>query len=128
MITRGIRITDLGKIMKMHEKFYRQLEQPSFLNMIDSFLIEDDNNEIITAGLVEKVAEGMLVTNKEMSEIKIGKALIEAKDRMSHICISNNIRDLYAFVDKDTYAKHLIQHGFTETSNRALKLRVMRHG
>lgn len=112
----------------MHEKFYRQLEQPSFLNMIDSFLIEDDNNEIITAGLVEKVAEGMLVTNKEMSEIKIGKALIEAKDRMSHICISNNIRDLYAFVDKDTYAKHLIQHGFTETSNRALKLRVMRHG
>jgi hypothetical protein len=123
MNVRGIKITDMVKIMKLHDKFYRELEQPSFLHTIDSFLITDDNDEIITAGMIEKVAEGMLVTNKHQSEIKIGKALIEAQSRMSHICKVNNIRDLYAFVDNNTYAKHLLQHGFIE-SNRAFKLRV----
>lgn len=110
-------------ITELHNKYYSQLEHPSFLNMIGSFIIEDDDSKMIMAGIVEKVAEGMLITNVEQGELKIGKALVEAQKHMSLICKVNNIRDLYAFVDNDTYAKHLIQHGFIE-SNRALKLRI----
>lgn len=127
MNIRNVKISDLSNIMNLHEKFYNQFEQPSLLNMINAFIIDDDNGEMIMTGIVEKVAEAMLVTNKDKGEIKIGKALVEAKERMSNICIANNIRDLYAFVDNNTYAKHLIQHGFHESSNRALKLRVS-HG
>ncbi len=116
--------TDLNEIRKLHEKYYSQFEFPPFHDCLNAFVIEDENKEIVIAGSVEAVAEAMLVTNKAKSEIKIGKALVEAQRCSVFTCKVNGIRDLYAFVDKDAYAAHLIKHGFIE-SDRALKLRIL---
>jgi hypothetical protein len=115
---------DLDEIRKLHERYYSQFEFPPFHDCLNAFVIEDENKEIVMAGSVEAVAEAMLVTNKAKSEIKIGKALVEAQRCSVFTCKVNGIRDLYAFVDKEAYAKHLLQHGFVE-SDRALKLRIL---
>jgi N-acetylglutamate synthase-like GNAT family acetyltransferase len=123
MNIRALKLNDLEEIKELHDRYYRHFEFPSFLNMLNAFVIEDNDGKIIMSGAVEKVAEAVLVTNKKQSEVKIGKALVEAQKCMTYTCDIHNIRDLYAFVDNDIYAKHLIQHGFIE-SDRALKLRI----
>lgn len=120
---RALDVKDVVKILDLHKKYYAQFEFPPFLNCLNAFVIEDEDDEIVMAGSVEKVAEVMLVTNKAKSEIKIGKALVEAQ-RCSMFTAQNfGIRDIYAFTDNDAYARHLIQHGFV-LADRALKLRI----
>lgn len=114
---------DWDEVRKLHERYYDQFELPPFPSCLNAFIIEDENKEIVMAGAIEKVAEAMLVTNKAKSQVKIGKALVEAQRCSMFTCKVNGIRDLYAFVDMDVYARHLIKHGFAE-SNRALKLRI----
>src|SRR5215471_563155 len=118
---RALMPQDLQSIKKLHEKYFSQFELPPFPNCLNAFIIEDEHNEVVMAGAVEAVAEAMLVTNKAMSEIKIGKALVEAQQCVKFTCAINKIRDVYAFVDNDVYAKHLVQHGFKEQVNRTLK-------
>ena len=120
---RAVTANDIHEIRKLHEAHYSQFEFPPFHDCLNAFVIEDEKDEIVMAGSVEAVAEVMLVTNKAKSEVKIGKALVEAQRCSIFTCKVNGIRDIYAFVDKDSYADHLIQHGFAE-SNRALKLRI----
>lgn len=115
--------SDLRKIRELHDKFYPQFEFPEVLSCCNAFVIEDENRDIVIAGFIEQVAEAMLVTNKAKSEIKIGKALVEAQKVAIFTCLNFGMRDLYAFVDNDVYAKHLLQHGFEE-SHRALKMRI----
>ncbi len=114
---------DVIPVLELHKKYYMQYEFPPFEGCLNAFVIEDEADEIVMAGAVEKVAEIMLVTNKAKSEIKIGKALVEAQRCSMFTAGAYRIRDLYAFTDNDAYAKHLIKHGFTE-ADRALKLRV----
>ena len=123
MKIRALTLEDLGPVAELHNKYYSQFEFPPFADCLNAFVIEDSSKEIVLAGSVEVVAEAMLVTNKAKNQIKIGKALVEAQRCMEYTCKIHNIRDLYAFVDLDSYAKHLIQHGFIE-SDRALKLRI----
>jgi hypothetical protein len=115
--------SDLRRIRELHDKYYPQFEFPEVLSCCNAFVIDDENNDIVLAGFIEQVAEAMLVTNKAKSEIKIGKALVEAQRCAIFTCQRFGMRDLYAFVDNDVYAKHLIQHGF-ENAARALKLRI----
>lgn len=114
---------DLRRIRELHNKYYPQFEFPEVLSCCNAFVIEDENRDIVIAGFIEQVAEAMLVTNKAKSEIKIGKALMEAQRVAIFTCQNFGMRDLYAFVDSDVYAKHLLQHGFEE-GHRALKMRI----
>ena len=75
-------------------------------------------------GGVEAIAEALLVTNKEKSRIKIGKALVEAQRFALFTCGQYHIRELHAFVTDDEYAKHLIQHGFHEREEKVLRMKV----
>lgn len=122
---RSLRHDDVKEIQKLHDKYYSQFEFPKFFNkvIINAFVIEDETSEVVMAGAVERTAEIVLVTNKEKSRIKIGKALVEAQRCSAFTCAVNNIRDMYAFVDNDEYANHLKQHGFIDM-DRALRFRI----
>lgn len=122
MKIRALTVNDITQISELHDKYYPEFEFPRFANMLNAFVIEDENG-IVMAGGVEKVAEAVLVTNKEKSRIKIGKALVEAQRCSAFTCKANAIRDMYAFVRDEEYAKHLIQHGFIDC-DRALLLRI----
>ena len=120
---RAFTLNDLTEVLALHNKYFGHLEFPPFGDCLNAFIIEDEKEEIVLAGAAEKVAEAMLVTNKAKSEIKLGKSLVMAQHYLEYTCQINQIRDMYAFVDREIYAKHLIKHGFIE-SDRALKLRI----
>lgn len=120
---RALTLNDLDELEILHNKYYSQFQFPDFMHMLNAFIIEDDDKSIILGGAVEKVAEAVLVTNKEKSRIKIGKALVEAQKCSMFTCKVNDIRELYAFVDNEQYAHHLKKHGFTNCHS-ALSIRI----
>lgn len=123
MTIRAMTISDVEAISRLHDKYYSEFQFPHFAQMLNAFVIEDEDKSIIMAGGIEKVAEAVLVTNKEKSRIKIGKALVEAQQCAAFTCRINGIRDMYAFVKDEQYAKHLLQHGFSNC-DKALLMRV----
>ncbi len=120
---RELLLNDLVEVKRLHDAYYSEFDFPPFSHMLSAFVIEDENREIVMAGGVEAVAEVSLVTNKEKSRIKIGKALVEAQRFSMFTCREVGIRDMYAFVKNEEYAQHLIQHGFSDC-DRALSIRI----
>lgn len=121
---RALTLEDIEEIRELHDKYYSEFGFPDFTSMLNAFVIEDEeDSSIIMAGAVECVGEAVLVTNKEKSRIKIGKALVEAQRCALFTCKNFGIKELYAFVNNDEYASHLIQHGFSD-HHRALSIKV----
>lgn len=104
---------DIDKIRELHNKFYSDLEFSDFLNgFLCGFVVTDNTDEIILAGGVQPVGEVILVTDRNKSEIKIGKALMEARNISLYLGSKFRLDELVAFVKNDNYARHLVQHGF----------------
>ena len=69
MLLRPLKFTDLSRVRELHEKNHPELGLPAFDEMLNAFIVEDDNNEIVMVGGVEQVGEVVSVTNKEMSKL-----------------------------------------------------------
>lgn len=121
--TRPVTIRDLDKIREYHEKYYSEFDFPTFANFLNAFIIED-NEGIVMAGGVERVGEAVLVTNRERSNITVGKALIIAQGACIAACKNTGIREINAFVNNTDYARHLIKHGFEPRYEHALMMRI----
>lgn len=120
---RAMRYEDTPVLLELHEKYYKEFNPPNFLRpSIGGFIIED-NKELIMGGTVRLVAECLLITDLSKNRIKIGRSLIEALKFSKYACRENNIDQLHAFVKNEQYAKHLIQHGFSERC-KALSIEV----
>lgn len=115
--------SDVPELKRIHERDYPELEFFLDRPLLSAFVIEDEKDDIVLAGGVEGIAEALLLTNKEQSRIKIGKALVEAQRFSLFTCGRHNIQELYAFVtDNDEYVKHLIQHGFEKREDTVLRI------
>lgn len=77
-------------------------------------VITDDNGEIITAGGVELIAEGISITNKDFSAHTRSKALLELLHKMTDTCKKLDQKFLHVFVtDGDqVYVRALQTVGF----------------
>lgn len=120
--TRAIESKDLPRIRTLYEKHYPELDIPDYMNMLVGYVIED-KDDIVIAGGVKMVPEAQIVTNKDMSRIKIGKALVEAQTVSVYACSLHNLTELIAHTDNDQYIKHLIKHGFRD-HGRALRMDI----
>lgn len=115
---------DIDEVRRIHDRYYSEWEFPDFLNKcVCSFIIEDDDEEIVIAGGIRAIAETVLVTNQNQSRIKIGRSLKEAQHFSLYICEKHGLDELHAFVNNDDYSRHLLRHGFTPRS-RALSMKV----
>jgi hypothetical protein len=123
MKSRAFTDDDYWRVKELHDKHYPEFDFPKLNDMLNAFVIEDDQG-IIMAGGVENVAEAVLVTNKDRSRITIGRALVEAQTISLFTCKSFRIRELYAFVNNDEYAEHLIKHGFGRHGLTTLSMKV----
>lgn len=121
---RLLRKDDIPRLKFIHDRDYPELEFFLDRPLLSSFVIEDDDNEIIMGGGVEGIAEALILTDKTKSRIKIGKALVEAQRFSLYTCGRHNIQELYAFVTDNEYAKHLIQHGFEKREDEVLRMRL----
>jgi hypothetical protein len=122
--TRNVTPNDLNRIKELHELYYSEFEPPDFNHIWRGFVIEDESNDIVMAGGVEIMGEALLVSNKEKSRIKLGKALVVAQGACAYTCNRLKIRSLHAFVNNPEYAEHLVKHGFQERFEQVLRMRI----
>jgi phosphoribosylformimino-5-aminoimidazole carboxamide ribonucleotide (ProFAR) isomerase len=124
MLARAMTEKDIPQVIDLHNKFYSQLECPDFMNgYLNAFVIPNSTGEIVIAGGVQPLAEAVLVTNKDVNIVAIGKALVEALEICKYTCRKFYIDELHAFVSFDDYARHLERRGFIKRSP-AYSLRI----
>lgn len=114
MIARGITIKDMEELYDLHRRFFPEFDPPPFadIDVIDAFVIENEN-KIVMGGLVRKIAETIIVTDKEANPHTLGEALLLAQNHSLEICRQEEIELLHAFVKDENYKKHLLKHGFS---------------
>lgn len=121
---RRLEADDVEHIKQLHEKYYSEFEFPDFFNrFLSRFAIVDEKDEIVIAGGVRPIAETVIITDPNKSEIKIGRALIESLRCSLFTCARANVDELHAFVTNASYASHLERHGFSRRSP-ALSVKV----
>jgi hypothetical protein len=118
MNIREMRPDDIEKLRELHEKFYSDLTFPDFTHFYFGFVITDESDDIIMAGGLRPLAEIILVTNKDKSQIKIGRALIEARNLSVFAGKKTGLDELVAFIKgNENYKRHLLKHGFYPRSS-----------
>lgn len=123
LTTRSMTWEDMKVVKMLHDLHYPDLEFPNFLKSLNPFIIEDETKEIVMAGGVQPIGEAFIVTNKDKSRIKVGKALVISQGACAFTCRQFKLAELVAFTDNQEYVKHLIQHGFEER-DQALSMRI----
>lgn len=125
MTVRALIPTDMIEVRRLAGKHFPHLEVPDFMNgFYCAYAITDNDNNIIIAGGLQPTAEIIQITNKDMGEFKIGRALIDAQKAALYVGNKFELSELVAFTpNSDTYARHLIKHGFYPR-NSALAIKV----
>lgn len=113
---------DLPQIRRIHEKFYeKEFSFDEFsTKFLSSFVVHDDENNIITAGGVRTVAEVVLVTDKDRSTRTRREALIHAYDASKYIAKESGHNSVHAFVQDENWVKQLLRYGFREVIGQAV--------
>jgi len=123
MITRSLQSRDIEVIRRIHERYFREeFEFSYFSDLMASFVVVDDEDNIIIAGGVKPIAESILITNKDYNLTKIGRALMDAMEISSYIGRKFSFDQLHAFIQNESFGNHLIQHGFRNTRGKSLVL------
>lgn len=124
MTSREFKRSDVEYVRQLHDKYFgNQFVSDDFMNMLNAFVIENDEGKVILAGGVKPLAETILVTDKSHSMTTIGRALVEAQKISMFTCRKLGIDWLHAFVKDESYMNHLIQHGFQKRC-QALSIKV----
>src|ERR1043165_2401826 len=91
-------------LRKIHQKFYRdEFNFPDLKKFIFKYVITDNNDQIITAGGIKILAEGILLTDKARSPRERLEALYEAMDLNRAFCQNANIEQLHVFIQDPSY-------------------------
>lgn len=126
MIIRALYPRDFDQVKRIHEKFYKnEFDISEFRSkFLGSFVVLDDNEKVICAGGVRTLAEIILVTDKDISAKVRRKALYETLQVSSCICNRSGYSQLHAFVQDESWLRHLTKAGFVTTKGRSLVIGV----
>jgi hypothetical protein len=124
VITRAIRLEDVDQLKIIHEKFYKdEFEFPDFFNkFVSSFVVTDDENNIISGGGVRTIIESIILTNKNCSVADRREALYEMLRVSAGTIKLNGYHELHAFIQDEVWMNHLKRAGFVETVGKSLVL------
>jgi len=124
MRIRKLEAGDIEKLKRINAQYGDDF--PDFGGNFHNILVAvDDKNRIISAGGVELIAEGVLITDKTLAEYKRGPALVEMLSRMESTCRDLNQKFLLAFVTEDeTWKRALELYGFKGSRQRVFFKRV----
>lgn len=120
---RELKYTDIQLMLELHNRYFSMFDPPEFLRPNLGGFVITNKNEYIMGGIIRPIAETLLVTDLSKSRVVIGRALIEALKFSKFATKHAGIQFLHAFVKNEEYAKHLIQHGFSERC-KALSIEV----
>jgi len=125
MMIRNLQESDISQLREIHScHFADEFPFEDFLqNIIASFVVVD-NDQIIAASSVRKIAESIVITNKDASPRKRVHALSQILQADMFACARNDYSQLHAFVQDNIWLRHLLKIGFRPTKGSALVLNL----
>jgi len=122
MKVRIIKESDLPLLREIWKKhFQNEFDFPKFLDFNLQYIIENDEQEIITAGGIKLIAEAILVTDKDKGIFTRYRALRLAHDMNKYFCQETGHNQVHTFIQDPVYKELLTKHhGFTFTRGEAL--------
>ena len=126
MIIRALQPSDIDKLREIHTKFYEtEFLFPNFLEkFIGSFVVVDDNENVISGGGVKSIAESIIITNRDYSPHERKSALLQILQASIFVANRNGFEQLHAFVQDDKWHVILKKYGFQDCKGNALFLEV----
>lgn len=121
MIIRNIEENDHVDIEKIHKQYQQEFELPNFNDkFLSTIIVSTDNHEIITVGGVRIILESVIMTDRTFSVRDRREALYHMLQASLFTCGRLNYHELHAFIQDETWMKHLLKVGFRPTKGKAL--------
>ena len=123
MILRSIKHGDIQELKKIHRKYYPNDVMPVWEKLNSIIVCEAENGTIISAGGVELIAEGVLLTNYDCSPVARGKALLQHLINMKLTCSRLHQDYLHVFENghDEIWIKALKAYDFKPAGNAFFK-------
>jgi hypothetical protein len=112
---RNLSERDLPKLLDIHRNFYEkefifpELNDPKWLG---KYVVTDDYDNVILFGGVRLLAESVAMTDKRYSVRERKAALIKLLQASLFVSSHLNFDQLHAFIQDETWSKHLKKYGF----------------
>jgi len=123
MILRRIESGDINKLKLIHNKYYPNDVLPDWNKLKSILIAQAENGDIISAGGVELIAEGVLVTNYDTSPVARGKALLQHLLNMRMTCqeLDQDYLHIFENSDDEVWIKALRAYKFKSAGNAFFK-------
>lgn len=123
---RAVLESDLEKIKEIHRKYYAdEFNIPDFnKHFINSFVITDSENNIISAGGIRPILEVVAVTDKDKMVRERVSALNDLLTISAFIAEHDGFDELHCFVQDENWLRQLKKKGFVETKGKSLVFRI----
>lgn len=126
MTIRSIEVSDLEAIKKIWENHYKnEFEFPDFVtNYLCSFVVVDENDNIIAISGLRTIVECVTLTNKVYNlEVKL-EALNRVLTVSGHLTSQLGYDQIHAFVQDKVWEEFMKKAGFHSTKGSALVINV----
>lgn len=108
----------MEEIRRVHAKHYNyELPEDHYLC---SFIVEDENGKLVTAGGIRTIAEIIAVTDKDLSPRIRREGLVMLLHASNMVCDTQGYRQIHAFVKDEKWYNQLTKRGFNITNGKAL--------
>lgn len=117
--------SDMEWVKKVHEKHYKEeFELPDFLKGYLKTYVIEENGIPITIGGIRPIAEVVIVTDKDFEIWARRQALLEVIEVSKFITQKYGFDSVHAFIQDETWAHHLQNHGFRPTVGKCFVTEV----
>lgn len=116
MNVKRVEKSDLQELWDIHKKFYNYAF-PDLSNPLYIFqrVVRDENGEVITASVIKITCEGLFITNKDASHIKIIKAIKRLITQLREDCSLFGLEECHIFSENDDHYINILRKlGFTD--------------
>lgn len=122
MKIKPLELADLEDLQIIHDEFYRdEFAFPDFGNkFLSTFVVIDDNDDIIVGGGVRSLAEAIIMTDMSKSTRDRRKALYHVFQASLFTANQSGYNQLHAFVQNARWARCLKKIGFRNTVGQPL--------
>jgi len=122
MKIRALTGNDIPEIQDIYEKHYKYEFNFAdlFQHPLGLFVVTDDNDKIICAGNVRNILEVVLLTDKDRTVRERRSALYNVLEVAEYIARNKGFDQLHAFVQDESWLKHLERVNFYPTKGKSL--------
>lgn len=122
---RALKPDDIESLQVIHRKWFdKDFGFFDFLNGCSLVVTDDNDGSIVCAGGARRIAEIVMVTNKDYPTRNRRKAVYDLMYAIAHLTRLEGFNQIHAFIHDENWERHLIKAGFRPTSGKAMYLNL----